>query len=40
MRQVLSFNGNRRAGTTPELWDGKAANRIVEILHSIDNEAI
>jgi len=34
------LGGNQRAGTTPELWDGKAANRIVEILHSIDNAAI
>lgn len=31
-REVL--NGNRPAGRLPELWDGKAAERIVEVLKS------
>jgi len=30
-------DGKEIAGNVPELWDGKAANRIVEILHSIDH---
>ena len=34
------LDGNQRAGTTPELWDGKSASRIVEILRSIDYEPI